>query len=185
MSVAGVLSGAIVALGGMAVGLFSKAIQDRMADSLQQQKIISLVRGEIRNAENHFNIVYKEVNALCEQPGVFGTALSWKKRRFGDFRFATKDFSQLWFVDEETVSQFLQLSLFVRNNDLEIDDIICRVEATSAEAREGLTDALQRMRKRARSAGCVARNLLEQPVLSPRVGVSFVRRRRLQRTLAK
>jgi hypothetical protein len=162
----GLLVAVFIAEVGATLAIISKVLQDRFADRREQWKLVSLVRGELINIRRHCEVVENEVSYDDIIDIELERNIVWQKRKHGDLSFIKSNISKPGFIEEATVADFLQLALYIRNNDIEIDGIIDYVGTRGGDAKD-FTKVLSRIKNRMNLAVGLSSALLQRPALAP------------------
>lgn len=168
-TVIGILLGILASVAGAALAILSRSIQDLLNERREQNKLMSLVRGELLNIQRHCTVVKREVEKLNYSEGESTQRLKWLKRKHGELSFIKDNLVKLGFLNENMVKEFLQLALFIRNNDLEIDEIISCIDKSTGDD-EWFSDAIRRMARRMSAAVSIAQTLLNEEELTIATG---------------
>jgi hypothetical protein len=160
ITVPGLFLGAGIAISSAFLTVLSRHFQDHLADRREQRKTLSLVRGEVANIKRHCEIVRSEVLRISNQNGDFGTILSWRKKKHGSLLYLSNNIARLGFVSEGSVVIVFEITMVIRNNDMEIDEIIRLIESGKLSERPILEDAVSRMLHRMDKAADLCDRLL-------------------------
>jgi hypothetical protein len=127
--------GAISAVGGALLGAFSKVVQEVIIERRRERKLTTVLCGELLNIKRHYSIVQLELDQITQDARLgekeISGAVNWEKRKYGTMGLIGKDLYSFGFVLRYSIDDFLQLSLYVRNNDLEISNVIEMIKAGS------------------------------------------------------
>jgi hypothetical protein len=95
---------------------------------IKQQDLYRLVRAELLNLARHYRITSREI----KNDGVV-TITTLRKARYRDSGFMALEAKETFILNENLCQDIMQVVLYSRNNDIEIDHLIENIKAGKCE----------------------------------------------------
>jgi hypothetical protein len=105
--------------------LFSQASERRKTKS-EQQRMLSIVFGELRNISRHYAGAARRMPLSIDA----FDRLELKMMKYGSLNMLTGNLQHIGFLTNQQIADILSLSLAIRNNDTQVDAFLEKQQAT-------------------------------------------------------
>jgi hypothetical protein len=110
------LAGTII---GASISAYYSYMNSSVARKIKQKDLYRLVRSELLNLRRHYRLTATELSS-SERPSVGDL----RKAQYKDTGMLALDVKEIYILNENLCQDIMQIILFTRNNDIELDEVI-------------------------------------------------------------